>query len=512
MRRLSGSQRPIRRYHSARRWSNSTFPVLSALLPPFRKSWDRFSRGGLRDLSGRPEQKVLERRGSVATIVSMPKWGLAMKTGLVVEWLKHPGDAVRQGEPLVEIESEKATNEVEAPATGILRWLEVPQGQNAPVGASLAVIVAPGEDLSDEQVAALIREDAEIKRQKAESLSGQQPAGRAAVAGVRVPARTPVSAGGRPNASPAARRLAQELGVNLATVAGTGPGGMIGREDVLRAAEEASAASGGEVEEKDVDVAGIVTHCLIAGPVNAPHVVFVHGLGGSLATWSLNLPAFAERFRICALDLVGAGSSAKPATDYSVPTLAEFLAHFLDALGPDWQRVSIVGHSLGGAVALAFAGSYPQRIERLVLVDSAGLGSEIDRIVLDLMRSEPTRENLRTELTHFFADPGLVQQALVELLYQQRMQPGAHEALVATAHAAFGDGQQHIDLRDTLAGLNIPVLVVWGDADAVIPVAHAQEAKRAHQGRLEVFAGSGHCPHIEGAGAFNQLVQSFLVA
>ncbi len=182
----------------------------------------------------------------MATIVSMPKWGLAMKTGLVVEWLKHPGDAVRQGEPLVEIESEKATNEVEAPATGILRWLEV-------------------------------------KRQKAESLSGQQPAGRAAVAGVRVPARTPVSAGGRANASPAARRLAQELGVNLATVAGTGPGGMIGREDVLRAAEEASAASGGEVEEKDVDVGGIVTHYLVAGPVNAPHVVFVHGLGGSLA-------------------------------------------------------------------------------------------------------------------------------------------------------------------------------------------------------------------------------------
>ena len=254
----------------------------------------------------------------MATIVSMPKWGLAMKTGLVVEWLKHPGDAVQQGEPVVEIESEKATNEVEAPATGILRWLEVPQGQNAPVGAALAVIVAPGEDLSDEQVAALIREDTEIKQQKAEALNRQQPAGRAAVAGTRIPARAPGSAGGRVNASPAARRLAQELGVDLATVVGTGPGGMIGREDVQRAAEDASAASAEEVDEKDVDVGGIVAHCLVAGPVNAPHVVFVHGLGGSLATWSLNLPTFARQFRICALDLVGAGSSAKPAMDYSV--------------------------------------------------------------------------------------------------------------------------------------------------------------------------------------------------
>ena len=447
----------------------------------------------------------------MATILSMPKWGLSMKTGLVVEWLKRPGDPVQQGEAIVQIESEKATNDVEAPVTGTLRSIVVPEGESTDVSEPIAVITAPGEELSDEQVAVLLREDAEMRRQKAADLMRPRATAKTAATATRAAVRAPVSTGGRINASPAARRLAQELGVDLATIVGTGPGGMIGREDVQRAAEEAKTVPSEEVEEKDVDVGGIAAHCLIAGPVNAPHVVFVHGLGGSFATWSLNLAAFADQFRICALDLVGAGSSAKPATDYSVPTLAEFLAHFLDALGPDWQRVSIVGHSLGGAVALAFAGSYPQRIERLVLVDSAGLGSEIDRIVLDLMRSEPTRENLRTELTHFFAQPGLVQHALVDQLYQQRTQPGAHEALVATSNAAFGDGQQRIDLRDTLAGLNIPVLVVWGDADAVIPVAHTQEAKRAPHSRLEVFAGSGHCPHIERADAFNQLVQSFFV-
>src|SRR5579872_1725971 len=294
----------------------------------------------------------------MATILNMPKWGLAMKTGLVVEWLKHPGDAVQQGEPIVEIESEKATNEVEAPATGVLRWLEVAEGQDAAVGAAIAVIVAPDEELTDEQVAALIREDAEIKRQKAAQLAGPRATARTSVAGSRTPVREPGSAGGRVNASPAARRLAQELGVDLSNIGGTGPGGMIGREDVLRAAEEAKAVPSAEAEEKDVDVDGVTIHCLIAGPVNAPHLVFVHGLGGSLATWSLNLAPFAEKFRICALDLVGAGNSAKPTTDYSVPALAPFLARFLDALGPDWQRVSIIGHSLGGAVALAFAGAY----------------------------------------------------------------------------------------------------------------------------------------------------------
>src|SRR5947209_5486000 len=376
----------------------------------------------------------------------MPKWGLAMETGLVVEWVKRPGDSVERGEPIVEIESEKATNEVEAPATGIVRWMGVPEGEDAPVGAALAVIVVPGEELTDEQVAELIREDAEIKRQKAEMLTGQRKAAAKGTAtGTRATVRAPVSTGGRVNASPAARRLAQELGVDLTIIVGTGPGGMIGREDVQRAAEEAKAAPSEEVEEKDIDVGGLAAHCLIAGPVNAPHVVFVHGLGGSLTTWSLNLPAFAGQFRICALDLVGAGSSAKTATDYSVPALAGFLARFLDALGPDWQRVSIVGHSLGGAVALAFAGSHPQQLERLVLVDSAGLGPEIDRTVLDLMRSEPTQENLRSELTHFFVQADLLQQALVDQLYQQRTQPGAHEALVATAQAAYGRGRQRSD-------------------------------------------------------------------
>jgi pyruvate dehydrogenase E2 component (dihydrolipoamide acetyltransferase) len=441
----------------------------------------------------------------------MPKWGLAMKTGLVVEWLKHPGDAVQQGEPIVQIESEKATNEVDSPVTGILRWLEVKEEQEAPVGATLAIIAESGEELSDEQVATLIREDAENKQHQAEALTKQKAASRTAH-GTRTGVQLPVSPGGRISASPAAKRLAQELGVELATIAGTGPNGMIGREDVLRTAEEAKAVLSTEAEEQEINVAGHDIHYLIAGPIDAPHVVFVHGLGGSLTTWSLNLPAFAEQYRICALDLIGAGNSTKPDTDYSIPALATFLAQFLDALGPAWQSVSIVGHSLGGAIALAFASRYPQRVERLILVDSAGLGPEIDHTVLDLMHSEPTQERLRSELSLFFAKSGQVQQALIDQLYQQRTQPGAHEALVATANAAFADGRQQSDLRDTLAGLTVPVLVVWGDADAVIPVAHAQESGRAPRSRMEILAGCGHCPHIERADEFNQLLLAFLKA
>ena len=434
-----------------------------------------------------------------------------MKTGLIVEWIKKAGDTVQEGEPIVEIESEKATNEVEAPVTGIMRTIEIQEGDSAPVGAAIAVITLPGEELSDEQVAALLREDAEIKRQRAEKLAQPTAASKAATTGTapRV-ARAPASTGGRANASPAARRLAQELGVDLTTLVGTGPGGMIGREDVQRAAEEAKASAAEEAEEKVVDVGGAAIRYLIAGPAGAPRVVFVHGLGGSYETWSLNLPAFAERFRICALDLVGAGSSDKPAIDYGIPAMADFLAHFLDALDGDWQHVNLVGHSLGGAIALDFASRYPERVERLVLVDSAGLGSEINGEVLDLIRAEPSVEGIRTELTHFFAHQGLVQQALVEQLYQQRLQAGAREALLATMEAAFGGNRQHIDLREILAALNDKALLVWGSEDSVIPVAHAREASHAPGSRVEVFEACGHCPHIERAEAFNQLATTFL--
>jgi pimeloyl-ACP methyl ester carboxylesterase len=283
---------------------------------------------------------------------------------------------------------------------------------------------------------------------------------------------------------------------------------MIGREDVLRAAEEVRAAST-EPEERTVDVDGITIHCLLAGPIDAPHVVFVHGLGGSLTTWALNLPAFAPRFRICALDLVGAGESDKPQMSYSVNALADFLARFLEALGSDWQRVNLVGHSLGGAVVLDFAGRYAEHVERLVLVDSAGLGSEIDKTFLHLLHSFPAPEHVQAELACFFANADLVQSALTEQIYQQRRQPGAREALLATADASFQHGQQQIDLRPTLTACEKPVLLIWGVADKVLPVTHAQVASSPTI-QINVFADCAHCPHIENSASFNETVLRFL--
>src|SRR5437667_9841110 len=106
-----------------------------------------------------------------------------MKTGLIVQWLKKTGQPVQQVETIVQIESEKATNEVEAPVTGIMRSIEIQEGDSAPVGAAIAVITLPNEELSDEQVAELLREDAEIKRQRAEMLTKQRATPKASPTG-----------------------------------------------------------------------------------------------------------------------------------------------------------------------------------------------------------------------------------------------------------------------------------------------------------------------------------------
>ncbi len=157
--------------------------------------------------------------------VIMPKWGLTMKEGKVVRWLKSEGDSVEAGEPLFEVETDKITNSVEAPASGILSQIVVPEGDVAPVQAVLGIIAAPGE--TPESVAG------------GAASSGEAPAAEkvTAEAAPAADATSPTQDGDFVRAMPAARKLARELGVDLAAVTGTGPGGSIVMKDVQASAD-----------------------------------------------------------------------------------------------------------------------------------------------------------------------------------------------------------------------------------------------------------------------------------
>ncbi len=439
------------------------------------------------------------------TIVTMPKWGLTMTSGTITGWSREEGDPITEGAPLLTVETEKAVDDVEAPATGILRKIVAVVGSEVPVMGPVAIITAPDENLSDEDLAALVS-----------TTGGPTAASGGAVPRAAREARQATrDAGGRVNASPAARKRAGELGIELATIDATGPGGRITSEDVDRSAA-AAAASAAAPRAEMVELAdGTNIYALVAGPADATEtLVFLHGLGGSQATWASVLGDFAETYRIAAIDLPGHGASDKPSPDtydYSIPGLASAVAGVIESL--DLSPAVIVGHSLGGATALQLALDRPKLVRALALVDSAGLGREISGELLDRVESEPSRDEARQLLELFFQDRRFILERGIDDMYASRIAPGADEVVRAAAASAFTREGQKVVFIDRLGDLNVPLLLIWGELDRVIPARHGVAASDAMPSAwLEIMEGVGHVPQVEAAPEFSSMVNQWITS
>jgi pyruvate dehydrogenase E2 component (dihydrolipoamide acetyltransferase) len=439
------------------------------------------------------------------TIVTMPKWGLTMTSGTITGWSREEGDPVTEGTPLLTVETEKAVDDVDAPATGVLRKIVAGIGSEVPVMGAVAVITAPDEELSDDEVQALVGSTG----------AGADATGEVAPRVSREARLATRDAGGRVNASPAARKRAGELAIDLATVEATGPGGRVTSEDVERAAAATAAAAAAPTAAAAELADGTTVAALIAGsPEAAGTMVFLHGLGGSQSTWASVLGDFAGSYRVAAIDLPGHGASDKPspdATDYSISRLAATVGEVMEKL--ELAPAVLVGHSLGGATALQVALDRPKLVRGLVLVDSASLGSEISGELLDLIESEPTRDDARRLMELYFQDRRFVLNRGIDDMLAARLSPGADAAVKSAAASAFTrDGQRHV-LVDRLGELEVPVLVVWGELDRVIPAGHAVAAAAAlPTSWLEIMEGVGHVPQVEAAPAFSSIVNRWLMS
>lgn len=439
------------------------------------------------------------------TIVTMPKWGLTMTSGTITGWSHQEGDAVSEGSPLLTVETEKAVDDVEAPASGVLRKIVADTGAEVPVMGAVAVIVAPGEDLSDDDLVALLASSG-----PASAAGGG--AGGARVARERRQAAT--DSGGRISASPAARKLAAELGIDLATVEASGPNGRVTSEDVERAAANAKQAAAAPHMETITLDNGVEVNALVAGSSDAPAtLVFIHGLGGAQSTWATVLGNFADGSRVVALDLPGHGASSKPSPDdggdYSVPALAAAVGEVIEKL--DLAPSVLIGHSLGGGVALDLALSRPKLVRGLVLVDSVGLGAEVSGDLLDRVEAEPSRDEARKLLELFYANKRLVLDRGVDDMYASRTVAGADAAVKAAADAAFSRDGQKIRYDERLGELTQPILIVWGEQDAVLPATHGVAAAKAMpRAWFELLEDIGHVPQIEASQAFSDVVNRWL--
>lgn len=261
----------------------------------------------------------------------------------------------------------------------------------------------------------------------------------------------------------------------------------------------------------------------VAGDPALPVLLMIHGITSSSATWDPVIPALAEHAHVIAPDLLGHGESDKPRTDYSLGAFASGLRDLLEHLGH--SRVTIVGHSLGGGVALQFAYQYSEYCERVVLVDSGGLGREVTPALraATLPGAEfvlPVIANRRVR------DAGV---AVGRLLRRIPIRPRPSVAEVARGYASLADGPartafvhslrsvvepggQRVSAADRLyLGEGRPTLIIWGALDTLIPVSHAYAAHEAIPGsELEIFEQSRHFPHMDEPARFARTVLGFL--
>jgi len=255
---------------------------------------------------------------------------------------------------------------------------------------------------------------------------------------------------------------------------------------------------------------------------SGPVLLLIHGMGGTLENWQVVIELLAREHTVIAPDLPGHGASAPGAGDYSIGALAAGLRDLLVALGHD--RATLVGHSLGGGIAMQFAYQFPEATERLVLVSSGGLGSEVSRVLraaalpgakLFIAATAGPGRAAGSAVARALGAVGLQPKpdlAEVGRAYASLADPEHREAFLATLRSVVGTGGQRVNAADRLyLTEGVPVLIIWGERDPIIPVRHGEDACRAMPGsRLEIFDGAGHMPQLEEPGRFVAVVSRFL--
>ena len=254
-----------------------------------------------------------------------------------------------------------------------------------------------------------------------------------------------------------------------------------------------------------------------------PVVLFIHGILGSHRNWAQLIDRIDDNHRVIVPDLFGHGESAKPVGDYSLGAHAATMRDLLDRLGI--ERVTLVGHSLGGGIAMEFYYLFPQRVERLVLVASGGLGREVNPVLrsatlpgaewlLPLIASGWVRARAETA-GRVMSKVGWKPGSDISAIWQGFTSLGDGEsrrAFLATTRAVVDPGGQTVSAHDYLPDAPpIPTLVVWGSRDRMIPAWHAISAQHSlPQCRVELFQGAGHFPHLDEPDRFAELLRDFI--
>ena len=260
-------------------------------------------------------------------------------------------------------------------------------------------------------------------------------------------------------------------------------------------------------QEKTATVFGAKIRYLEAGDASKPTVILLHGLGAQAESWQFNIQALAAQFHVIAPDQVGFGKSDKPFLKYRVGTFADFLDKFMSEL--KIEKAHLVGNSMGGWVAGLMAIKYPNRVEKIVFADAAGLAPGEINFNRIYQLNNSTRDEIRANLKLIFATPAFQNnEALVDQFMTQRVMVNDGY----TINSLIESIKRREDFLDSRLGeIKKPSLIIWGKQDGLIPVADAEKFNKAiANSELVVFDGAGHVPQAEKASDFNKKVLEFL--
>ena len=412
----------------------------------------------------------------MATEVIMPKVDMDMTEGKIAHWYVKSGDAVTKGQLLFEIETDKATMEVDSPAEGTILDVHHKLGEAIAVGTPVAWIYAKGETHGSAHKA--VSPAAESAAPPVTQVVDTETTSVASSESLDIRAVPHPTGDKLLRATPLARATARELGLDLNDIDGSGPDGRVVFAD-LPTQGAAQLPTVGDL------------HLNWISNGDGLPVVMLHGFGTDHTSWKI-LAGHFNGVPILGVDLPNHGKSPKNSVK-GIHEMAEMVLHCLEAEGVcDFH---LVGHSMGGAVAAELAVLAGNRLKSLTLLAPAGLGPDINiEFIRGLCRAS-SEISLKPWLAMLFANEGKLTSSFLATAAKQLKQESTRKALLRLSEVLMPDGTQVHSIRAALEGLRVPVRVIWGAEDQIIPLRHA--SMLPPRVALHVLRGSGHIPQVE---------------
>lgn len=415
--------------------------------------------------------------------ISMPRLDQSMEEGRITTWVRSEGDAVKSGDVLFEVETDKAAVEVEADTDGHLHHILVAEGEVAPVDGVVAWIYADGETLGEAP------EEYTVNASEPVSVAQSPALVTAAVTHRATPSPAAMSSRGRPASTPAARQAAEKLGLDITELTGTGPGGRVQISDIRHAEQQV-----GEVVSQPVQALDEPGPLFVqsTGAGDRLPLVMIHGLLSDAAAWEALAGPLSHKRKIYRIELPAHGRSPRKSIA-NFADLVSLIRRSFDDL--DLDNCHLVGHSLGGALALALADTRPRQVASLTLISPAGLGPEINGEAISGLARATRSESLAPWMKVLTADPDAISWSFIQGAAMGRRDERKRASQQAMVQALFPDGVQAFDLNAALGRLEMEARIIWGREDHMIPWKHALRAPGNVS--LNLFEKVGHMPYFE---------------